>query len=297
MSVRVRPLTRLVNGLLAPAFVAWVCAVTAFRPELEALRREAALTLDSSSLVLLSSLAALLIAEAAAPWQPSWTYSLTTSLAGWGRLGRDVFYLLVVSQLTAQLLAVAVPTVGVPVWTVWPTQAPFALRVVLAFLCVELADYGYHRLAHRVPLLWRFHATHHVVTELSTLKAVRTHPVDNLLFAWARVLPAALLGAGAQELTAATFAGAALGLLAHANVDAAPGVLRWLVNVPRYHAVHHAADIRGGTHNFGCHTVLWDRVFATFSAGTAEPPVVGVEPVGPRSLLRELGGPFLPGAP
>lgn len=289
--------TRVVNALLAPAFVAAVCAVTAYRTELEAWRVHAHVGLDAGSLVLLAALGVLVIAEAVAPWQPSWSYGLTRSAAGWSRLGRDVFYLLVVSQLSTLLLLAAVPTVAAPAWAVWPVAAPFAARVALAFLCVELADYGMHRLAHRVPFFWRFHATHHGVTALTALKAVRTHPIDNLFFAWARALPAALLGAGAQELAAATFAGAALGLLAHANVDAAPGPLAWLVNVPRYHAVHHAADQRVGAHNYGCHTVLWDRVFGTFSPGSSEPAPVGVEPVGERTLARELLGPLLPERP
>lgn len=285
------------KAFLAPGFVAAVCAVTALRAELEAAHARARLPLDAGTWVLLVALGLLLVAETVAPWQAQWRYGLGSSRAGWARLARDVFYLVVVSQVSAALLIAAVPSGAAPAWAVWPSGAPFAARAALAFVCVELADYGMHRLAHRVPLLWRFHATHHAVTALTALKAVRTHPVDNLFFAWARALPAALLGAGPQELAAATFAGAALGLLAHANVDASPGPLAWLVNAPRYHAVHHAADVRVGAHNYGCHTVLWDRVFGTFSPGSSEPGPVGVEPVGERTLSRELVGPFLPDPP
>jgi len=60
----------------------------------------------------------------------------------------------------------------------------------------------------------------------------------------------------------------------------------------RAHAVHHSADAVEGRANFGCHTVFWDRVFGTFRPQASPELVVGVEPVGRRSLWQELIWPF-----
>lgn len=40
--------------------------------------------------------------------------------------------------------------------------------------------------------------------------------------------------------------------------------------------------------NFGCHTVLWDRVFRTFDDGAQAPGALGVKTDAPRSVWREL---------
>jgi sterol desaturase/sphingolipid hydroxylase (fatty acid hydroxylase superfamily) len=47
-----------------------------------------------------------------------------------------------------------------------------------------------------------------------------------------------------------------------------------------------------GLANYGCHTVLWDRVFGTFRAEAQAPVQIGVQPVGPRTLWQELIWPF-----
>jgi sterol desaturase/sphingolipid hydroxylase (fatty acid hydroxylase superfamily) len=177
---------------------------------------------------------------------------------------------------------------------VWPREWPFAVQVVMAFLLVELGSYWMHWLAHVVPFFWRFHRTHHVITAMTAMKALRTHPVDNLFFALARTVPLVMLGAGAAEVTAATSLGLGLGLLAHANLDVTPGPLGLVVNFPRYHAVHHSAAGDEGRANLGCHTVLFDRLFGTFRAQARQPLVIGVTPVGTRSLYEELLAPFVP---
>jgi sterol desaturase/sphingolipid hydroxylase (fatty acid hydroxylase superfamily) len=205
-----------------------------------------------------------------------------------------------VTQISAALLAWVDPSVRAAVHSVgaggvlilWPSGAPFFIRVALAFLLVELLSYWIHRAAHRFRLLWQFHSTHHVITELNAFKSVRTHPLDNLVFHLVRVTPLLLLGAGPNELAAAIYFGALFGILAHANLQLREGPLGWFLNYPRWHAVHHSSDLAEGQSNFGCHTVLWDRVFGTFRAPSESPAPVGVHPVGPRSLWQELAWPL-----
>ncbi len=265
--------------------------------------RSAHVGIDYMSLVLLTSLLCVWLAEEAYPREPRWNYHLLAGdTQGWSRLGRDLIYLFVVTQATAVLIRLASLAVTSAMAhlgcgsggrsSVWPATAPFAVRFILAFFLVELFSYWMHRAFHRIPLLWRFHSTHHGIVDLNGLKSLRVHPVDNALFHIARTAPLMFLGAGLEEMLAVTYFGAILGILAHANIDVTEGPLGLVVNFPRYHEVHHSAVMAESNSNFGCHTILWDRVFRTFQCAAKGPLTIGTEPVGSRSLWQELAEPF-----
>lgn len=244
--------------------------------------------------VLLGSLLLIAVAEQLYPANSAWNYRLRTGGAhAWRQLGRDLFYLSAIAQVSVLVVARVAPLLArwVPAHA-WLASWSLPLRVAVVFLAVELASYWLHRAAHAVPLLWRFHSTHHVITELTGLKALRTHPVDNVLFALVRSVPLLLLGASPIEVLAVTYLASVLSLLAHANVVHAGTPLGLVVNLPRYHAVHHSADEVESRSNFGCHTILWDRLFGTFRQHPDGAVEIGVRPVGPRTLWQELVAPF-----
>ena len=250
----------------------------------------------ATAMVLLLSMLLIWLAEQLYPQNPGWNARLFSDPSGWRRLGRDAIYLFGVTQLTAYLLVATGPLLEsavalAHVRALWPAGAAFPVKVLLAFFLAEFFSYGFHRAAHRSRILWQFHSTHHFLTELNGLKSVRTHPVDNLLFYVCRTAPLLLAGAGAEELVAATFFGGVLGILAHANLRVSDWGLGLLVNFPQVHAVHHSAKLAESNCNFGCHTVLWDRVFRTYQRAPVD-LVLGVAPVGPRSLWQELAWPF-----
>lgn len=235
------------------------------------------------------------MAEQLYPANADWNARLfTDGLRGWKRLGHDLVYLFGVAQLSAFLVGRLDPLLAAAVGKLdlWPAQAPFAARVALAFFTVEFFAYWVHRAAHRFRPLWQFHSTHHVITELNGLKAVRTHPVDNVVAYVGRVVPLMLLGAGPSELQAAIYFGGVLGILSHANLTLSDRGLGLLVNFPSAHAAHHASDVAEANVNFGCHTVLWDRVFGTFRRAARPGATLGVDPVGPRTLWQQLAWPF-----
>jgi sterol desaturase/sphingolipid hydroxylase (fatty acid hydroxylase superfamily) len=245
--------------------------------------------------VLLGSLLVIGVAERLYPANAAWNYRLLSGDAhGWRQLGRDLLYLFAIAQVSVLVVAQVSPLLArlLPAHLSPLGSWPLPLRVAVAFLSVELASYWLHRAAHAIPLLWRFHSTHHVITELTGLKALRTHPVDNVLFALVRTVPLLLLGASTDEVVAVTYLASVLSLLAHANVIHADTPLGLLVNLPRYHAVHHSADEAESRSNFGCHTILWDRLFGTFRRHPDAGIEIGVRPVGPRTLWQELIAPF-----
>ncbi|MEN9796943.1 MAG: hypothetical protein RL653_639, partial [Pseudomonadota bacterium] len=171
------------------------------------------LKMDGATASLLLLILAVSVAEKLLPAVDAWNYNLVTSPdTGWAELGRDLLYFFGVTQLS--VLGVKLAEAGLrhglpssPLLSWWPTGWPAAARLVLAFLCTECANYAYHRAAHSVPLLWQFHSTHHAVTGLVGIKALRTHPVDNVAFHLVRTAPLLLLGATAEELSGALYLG------------------------------------------------------------------------------------------
>jgi sterol desaturase/sphingolipid hydroxylase (fatty acid hydroxylase superfamily) len=282
-------------GLLAVSIVPWVDRHASHRLLVSTLPTSAA-----GSSMLFFALLLTWIFEQLYPARREWN---AQPLSGGGRgmrqLGRDLIYVFGVMQLSAfgigcvdAYLKPAVDGVRMGGIALWPASAAFGLRVALAFLAVEFFSYWIHRAAHRFKPLWQFHSTHHVVTELNALKALRTHPVDNLIFYAARTAPLMWLGAGLDEVVAALYFGGVLGVVAHANLELSDTYWGLFFNLPRAHSVHHSADLSESNSNFGCHTVLWDRVFGTFHSAPRQPLEIGVLPIGPRTLWQELLWPF-----
>ena len=57
-------------------------------------------------------------------------------------------------------------------------ELPIVVRLLLGLMLFELCGYAYHRLAHRVPALWRLHAVHHSAPTLDWLASFRQHPLE-----------------------------------------------------------------------------------------------------------------------
>jgi len=285
-----------VPGILAILAVSW-----SYREQSTRVLRAWSIPIDFTSMALLVSILFVWFAEQAYPEKEEWNYQLLSDGAhGWNRLGRDVLYLFGIAQVSALLLKATAPLLKSTIAVLgldlaralWPSASPFLVRVILAFLVVEFFSYWLHRACHRFQFLWQFHSTHHVVTELNGLKALRTHPIENVFFYIVRSAPLMLVGAGLDEVLAVAYFGSVLSVLAHANINVSEGYLGLLVNFPRYHAIHHSSNVVENKNNFGCHTILWDRIFGTFRRSLQQAPEIGVQGIGPRSLWQELAWPF-----
>jgi hypothetical protein len=55
---------------------------------------------------------------------------------------------------------------------------PTGLRLVLAFLLLDCADYAFHRLSHRSRVLWLLHSVHHSDTAVDVSTNLRHHPAN-----------------------------------------------------------------------------------------------------------------------
>ena len=121
--------------------------------------------------------------------------------------------------------------------------------------------YWWHRLRHEKGFWQIFHQVHHSASRIEVLTSFYKHPIEilvNSLLTSVILFP--LLGVS-------VFAGAWYNLFAatgeyfyHSNVKT-PKWLRYFVQTPELHSIHHQYDI----HSFNYSDIpIWDRIFGTY---------------------------------
>lgn len=154
------------------------------------------------------------------------------------------------------------------------TRELAGLRVAATLLLAELAGYAVHRLMHRVPWLWRFHAVHHAPVHLHWLAAWRQHPVDFVLHGVVVGLPGVLLGASLADFAAVVLLRKTYTTFLHANLRwHLPALERWIAT-PDYHDRHHSHAPELRDRNFAGMLPVLDRLFGTHAAAPRYPSTI-----------------------
>ena len=169
------------------------------------------------------------------------------------------------------------------VFDVWPHAWPVAAQIGLVIVAAEFLEYWRHRLAHRVPLLWRAHELHHSGDQLNVLKSSRNHILDLLMRSLMVFTPLVLLGAPAIWMPMYSAAVLVVGPLSHANLALRfPRWLHYVIATPDVHAIHHARAESLADRNFSILPLL-DIAFGTFE----HPEGHGRPAAGVRLLLSQ----------
>ena len=176
-----------------------------------------------------------------------------------------------VSHLAVQLtvLLTLMPAAMFFRWAVHPgfqaavASQPLPLQFLEILLVADLAEYGIHRLFHRVPLLWRFHAIHHSAEALDWLAASRIHLVDAVITRALAFVPLYVLGFAEPAVYAYLVFVSFHAIFVHTNMRFTFGRLAWLVGTPRFHHWHHSAQPEAVDKNFAIHLPVIDRIFGT----------------------------------
>ena len=153
---------------------------------------------------------------------------------------------------------------GVP-W--WPA-------LVATVLARSLAQYVFHFLNHKVPLLWRLHRVHHSDVHLDVSSAFRNHPLEVILHAAFMVLVAATCGLSPVVLAAYEIVELFANIFAHANLKISrriEGLLRLLFVTPSLHRLHHSPVQIETDSNYGTILSIWDRACGTYLGETIQP--------------------------
>lgn len=170
----------------------------------------------------------------------------------------------------------------------WAGPVAAVLAVLLGAMIHDLFFYWFHRIQHR--WLWRYHAVHHSIRELSAINSYH-HISETWIGLVLFTLPTALIVADIGPVL--PFAGILLWLhivWIHSPTRFNFGPFRALFVDNRYHRIHHSLEPRHFDRNFGAFTTLWDRLFGThYAPERDEWPDVGLAEVDqPRTMSEWL---------
>jgi sterol desaturase/sphingolipid hydroxylase (fatty acid hydroxylase superfamily) len=214
----------------------------------------------------------------------------------------DLFYFLVSSMMVQLItfLALAPSNYANTQWD-WLdgtrgaiSALPWLVQFVLAMLLTDLAQYWFHRMFHRIPFLWGFHAVHHSAKSMDWLAGARMHFVEIILLRGVTSLPLLTLGFLPSVMQAYVGMVYIYASLVHANLRGDFNTLgKWLV-VPRFHHWHHAIEAEGVDKNFAIHFPFLDRIFGTYYfPDNTWPQGYGVPERVPDGYLAQMKYPFI----
>jgi sterol desaturase/sphingolipid hydroxylase (fatty acid hydroxylase superfamily) len=156
-----------------------------------------------------------------------------------------------------------------------------AARLVLGFLLLDYTLYVWHRLNHRVPFLWKYHAVHHLDLDLDSTTGLRFHFGELTLAAWFRAAQILLIGVDRATLRAWQQMLVASVVFHHSNLELPIALERQLARLlvtPRMHGIHHST--RGDELNANYSSLLswWDRVHRSLRLDVRQASItIGVE--------------------
>ncbi len=146
-------------------------------------------------------------------------------------------------------------------------QIPFWIKLLIGVALFDMTTYWFHRLAHKIPLLWRLHRVHHSDTTMDSTTYFRIHPLEILVFGTANIVGAAIFGLDLMAMGLYFFILIPLSLLEHTNLLTPPWLettLGWIFVTPNMHKVHHEQDQKYTDSNFADIFIVWDRLFGTY---------------------------------
>lgn len=154
------------------------------------------------------------------------------------------------------------------------------LVFIIAFTLLDLGEYIYHVIMHKIKGLWMFHVVHHSDNIVDVSTTLREHPGENIIRLSFTLVWMFLTGAFFWILVLRQIIQSVTTLFAHMNyqlpekVDTVIGIL---FITPNLHHVHHHYRQPYTDSNYGDVLSIWDRLFGTFKKSSAEPLVFGID--------------------
>jgi len=160
----------------------------------------------------------------------------------------------------------------------WPTW-------VILFFLVDFLWYCYHRIAHRVRLVWAAHQAHHSSEYFNFSTATRQK--WNQWFETLIWLPLPLLGMPPALVYAAFSLNLIYQFFTHTErIGKLPRPVEFIFNTPSHHRVHHGSDPVYLDRNYGGILIVWDRLFGSFQPELHRPAYGLTKPVGTYNIIR-----------
>ena len=170
---------------------------------------------------------------------------------------------------------------------------PLALQVIEIMVVTDFLQYWLHRLFHRNPFLWGFHAVHHSTKAMDWLAGSRMHFVEISLLRGLTAVPMLTFGFSPVALQIYVGIVYVYSSLLHANVKGDLDRLGRFVATPRFHHWHHGLEPEAVDKNFAIHFPLLDRLFGTYHLPPGRwPKDYGVPEQVPPGYARQFLYPF-----
>lgn len=160
-----------------------------------------------------------------------------------------------------------------------------ALEGFIGWFVGTFVFYWWHRLRHQDGWWQVFHQIHHSPARIEVLTSFYKHPVEilcNSLLTSVVLFPA--LGASVAAGAWYNFFAAMGEYFYHANVRT-PRWLRYIVQTPELHSVHHQYDFHSCNYS---DIPIWDRLFGTYKDAVEFMPRCGFPDGAEQSLGRML---------
>jgi sterol desaturase/sphingolipid hydroxylase (fatty acid hydroxylase superfamily) len=214
----------------------------------------------------------------------------------------DLFYYLLSSMLVQVLtfLALAPSTyinANTSSWDSFRASVaglPWIVQFGLVLILSDMCQYWYHRLFHKIPFLWGFHAVHHSAKAMDWLAGARMHFVEIVLLRAITSLPLLTLGFAPSVMQAYVAFVYVYSSLLHANLRGdLNGFGHWMAT-PRFHHWHHGLEEEAVDVNFAIHFPWLDKLFGTFHLPEGRwPKDYGVPEDVPHGYLAQMKYPFV----
>lgn len=171
---------------------------------------------------------------------------------------------------------------------------PYVLQFIELMLLADFMQYGFHRLFHSVPFLWRFHAVHHSAQAMDWMAGSRMHLVEILALRGVTIIPLYALGFEENALYGYIFFIYLVSAFVHANIRFDDRWIAPFIVTPRFHHWHHGIEKEAIDVNFAVHFPWIDKLFGThYLPGDKWPSGYGIggHPV-PKGWLAQFAYPF-----
>ena len=169
---------------------------------------------------------------------------------------------------------------------------PPLLRHTLTFIALDWANYLWHRLNHRWPIMWQFHQVHHTDMDMDVSTALRFHVGEifaSVPFKGGFIL---LLGATPRATLIYEIFFELANNFHHSNLRLplqTDHQLAKMIVTPRMHGIHHSVVETEHNSNFSVIFNLWDRLHGTLRLNVPQESIdIGLPYVRHHQPVKEL---------
>ena len=161
-----------------------------------------------------------------------------------------------------------------------PTGTAPAYKFIASFVLLDLGEYAYHVIMHKVKRLWMIHVVHHSDRIVDVSTTLREHPAENIVRLSFTLVWVFVSGTAFWMLMLRQVIQAVATVFAHMNYrlpDKIDKVIGLVFITPNLHQVHHHYKQPFTDCNYGDVLSIWDRIFGTFRRLPSDKLVFGVD--------------------